>query len=115
MFLLPVAAVSAARTSTPTREALRWSPPKTWLDGALCVHRHEWAYDWHRAGLDWRGRRSPYFGGLQFLASTWRAAGGKGLPSDWPAREQLYRAWVVWKGDGGSWRQWSTARSCNLV
>ena len=115
MFLLPVAAATAARMSAPTREALRWSPPKTWLRGALCVHSQESPDEWRRAGIDWRGRRSPYYGGLQFLASTWRAAGGKGLPSDWPAREQLYRAWVVWKGDGGSWRQWSTARSCNLV
>ena len=121
LFLLPIAGTSAARaasthrSTTATSEALRWSPPAAWLRGALCIHRHESPGAWHRAGVDWRGRRSPYYGGLQFLTSTWRAAGGKGLPSDWPAHEQLYRAWKVWSGDGGSWRQWSTHRRCGLA
>lgn len=57
---------------------------------------------------------------MQFLASTWMGVGGRvaGRPLHWASlatpHEQLYRAWLVWKRDGGSWREWGTARSCGL-
>lgn len=55
---------------------------------------------------------------MQFLKSTWVGVGGRVLGSHWasraPIREQLFRAWLVWKRDGGSWREWGTARSCGL-
>lgn len=104
---------SLARAHPTSREASRWRPPGWWLAQASCIHRHESA-DWHRSGVDWAGRPSPYYGGMQFLVSTWRNAGGGRLPSDWSPREQLYRAWVVWTRDGGSWREWGTARACGL-
>lgn len=90
-----------------------WRPPAAWLPGAMCVHRHE-SVDWHRAGIDWRGNRSPYYGGMQFLVSTWRRAGASGLPSDATPREQLYRAWVIWRSHGGSWSEWGTRGACGL-
>jgi hypothetical protein len=51
---------------------------------------------------------------MQFLDDTWRRAGGTGNAAHWSKREQLYRAWRIWKLGGGSWREWGTARACNL-
>jgi resuscitation-promoting factor RpfB len=58
-----------------------------------------------------------YFGGFQFAAKTWRRAGGgrnaafahpgdPAYPFAVPAREQLHRAWLLWRRDGESWRSW---------
>jgi hypothetical protein len=72
----------------------------------MCVHRHE-AVDWHE-------KRNPYQrGGLQFAWGTWRAYGGHGDPANATPREQLYRAWLVWRHDG-SWHEWTTAGACHL-
>lgn len=89
-----------------------WRPPATWLDQAMCVHGREGA--WHAA------TGNGYEGGLQFLRSTWESVGGAvDKNGRWasvvPAREQLYRAWLVWKRDGRSWREWGTARACGLI
>jgi hypothetical protein len=115
--LLLVTALSlltpAASAHPTSRDARRWRPPGWWLAQASCVHRHE-SVDWHRAGRDWAGSPSPYYGGMQFLVSTWHATGGLGLPSSWSAREQLYRAFLVWRRDGGSWSEWGTAAVCGL-
>lgn len=92
----------------------RWHAPRWWLAQAVCVHEHEGA--WNAIGYV-RGRPT-YGGGMQFMLSTWHAAGGRGS-SLWDIaraspREQLYRAWLVWKRDGGSWREWGTAGVCGL-
>jgi hypothetical protein len=116
MFTLFVLVVgkSAADTRWPTSKAAkRWKPDRDWLRGAFCVHRHE-SVDWHRAYVDWRGSSSPYSGGMQFLHSTWLRAGGTGHPHQWSPREQLYRAFVIWKANGGSFREWGTAARCGL-
>lgn len=118
----PSAALPAGadhRATPVTAEAKRWKPQRWWLRQAFCVHRHE-SVDWHRAGVDWRGRRSPYYGGMQFLIDTWRRAGGTGLPSSWSKREQLYRAWRIYRlyrtaWRPGSWREWGTASRCGLA
>jgi hypothetical protein len=85
------------------------SPSAAWLLQARCVHARE---------APWTANTgNGYFGGMQFAAQTWKNAGGKpdpafGHPGDaaYPfstsAEEQLYRAWLVWKRDGGSWRAW---------
>lgn len=111
---------SGAATHPVTREAVRWQPLQWWMRQALCIHRHE-SVDWHRAGVDWRGRPSNYFGGYQFLLSTWRRTGGTRLPSDWAPHEQTYRAHVLWdmqdgrRGNGrGDWSEFGTARACGL-
>lgn len=104
-------ALGSVRRSTPA--ARRWRAPHGWLREAFCIHRHE-SVDWYRAGVDWAGNPSPYYGGFQFLVSTWQSVGGRGLPSDWPPREQVYRAFLVWQRDGGSWAEWGTAGVCGL-
>lgn len=55
---------------------------------------------------------------MQFMLATWRSAGGTARSLDdiaaSPPREQLYQAWIVWKRDGHSWREWGTAAACGL-
>lgn len=111
--LLSVAATARAQAWPTSAAARHWRPDRGWLRGALCVHRHE-SVDWHRRWTDYLGRRSSYAGGMQFLQSTWANAGGRGEPWQWSPREQLYRAFVVWGRDGGSWREWGTAGVCGL-
>ncbi|HMA26108.1 MAG: hypothetical protein ACM33U_08970 [Solirubrobacterales bacterium] len=83
------------------------------MRGAVCIHLHE-SVDWHRRWIDWRGHPSPYAGGMQFLQSTWNRAGGRGEPWQWSPREQYFRAFVIWRAGGGSWREWGTAAHCGL-
>jgi hypothetical protein len=86
-----------------------WSPSAAWLAQARCVHAKEGRWSANSG--------NGFFGGMQFMAKTWVRAGGKPDPafkhpgdarypfSASPA-EQLYRAWVVWNNDGGTWRSW---------
>jgi uncharacterized protein YabE (DUF348 family) len=43
-----------------------------------------------------------YYGLYQFSISTWRAVGGKGIPTDYGYWEQTKRAWKLYKGSGSS-------------
>ena len=93
-------------------EPAGWQPAASWLQQAFCVHNHEGS--WHAA------TGNGFEGGLQFLRSTWVSVGGSvDVNGRWAsvvsAREQLYRAWLVWKRDGGSWREWGTAGACGLT
>ena len=91
-----------------------WSPSPDWLVQAQCVHAKEGG---------WRANSgNGYFGGFQFSAGTWRSVGGKpdpafthhGTPFSASAQEQLYRAWLLWKRDGGTWRSWgAVGASCS--
>lgn len=86
----------------------RWHAPRWWLPQAVCIHEHEGAWNANTG--------NGYFGGMQFLASTYRRVGGRSdgrADLDSP-REQLYRAWLVWRQDGGSWHEWGTAGACGL-
>jgi hypothetical protein len=88
-----------------------------WLAQARCVHAKEGPWTANTG--------NGYFGGMQFAAATWRRAGGApdpafkhsgdpAYPFHAPAAEQLYRAWLVWQRDGGSWRSWGAAgASCS--
>lgn len=56
---------------------------------------------------------------MQFLLSTFNSVGPDDASSltdiaRRPPRDQLYRAWLVWKRDGHSWREWGTAGICGL-
>lgn len=113
VLILFASATAAAAAERVTREAHRWHPPRGWLRGAFCIHRNE-SVDWHRRWVDWAGRPSQYAGGMQFLQSTWDRAGGHGEPWEWGPREQVYRAFVIWTKNGGSWREWGTAGICGL-
>lgn len=62
---------------------------------------------------------ATYGGGWQFLLSTWESVNGPGHSlqdiADASPREQLYRAYLVWRRDGGSWAvEWGTAAACGL-
>lgn len=98
-----------------------WHAPRAWLKEAVCIHSHEGA--WNSIGYV-RGV-ATYAGGMQFLVSTWQAAGGRestlSAIARTPIREQLYRSWITWdrdagrEGDGrGSWREWGTRGLCSL-
>ena len=84
-----------------------WHAPRWWLNEAICIHDHEGAWN------DETG--NGYSGGLQFLPSTWASVGGTGSAGQASIKEQLYRAWLVWKRDGDSWREWGTAGVCGLT
>ena len=103
-----VAATIAILVAVPPWHPTRWHIHRGWLREALCIHRYE-ARDWHE-------RSNPSSrGGMQFLYSTWRSAGGVGDPANASPREQLWRARIVWRRDGRSWREWpNTARLCGL-
>jgi hypothetical protein len=96
--------------------AADWSPSPAWLLQARCVHLKEAAWTANTG--------NGYFGGMQFAAPTWKRVGGKPDPAfkhpgdaAYPfrasLREQLYRAWLLWKRDGGTWRSWgAVGASC---
>jgi hypothetical protein len=80
-----------------------------WLAQARCIHLKEGS---------WRANTgNGYFGGMQFSAATWLRLGGAPNPAfEHPGdpahpftasrREQLRRAFLLWKHDGGTWRSW---------
>lgn len=85
------------------------SPSAAWMLQARCVHAREGAWSANSG--------NGYFGGMQFKMQTWKSLGGKADPAfshpgdpRYPfsasPEEQYYRAWLLWKRDGGSWRSW---------
>jgi LysM repeat protein len=55
-----------------------------------------------------------YYGGLQFLPSTWRAVGGQGLPHENSREEQILRGQILQARSG--WGQWpACARKLGLL
>jgi resuscitation-promoting factor RpfA len=88
-----------------------------WLAQARCVHLKEGPWTANTG--------NGYFGGMQFAKQTWARVGGKPDPAfahpgdpAYPfrasAQEQLYRAWLLWRRDGGSWRSWgAVGDSCS--
>jgi hypothetical protein len=102
---LLLAAPALAVSSTPSG----WHPTAAWLAQARCVHLKEgpWAAN----------TGNGYFGGMQFAPQTWQRVGGKldpafthsgsaAFPFSATPQEQLYRAWLLWRHDGRSWRSW---------
>jgi hypothetical protein len=114
--VLTVAAVLAGLAAAPA-SAARWQPSTLWLSQALCVHAKEGPWTANTG--------NGLFGGMQFNPQTWLRMGGKAHPAfshpGDPAftfsvsrREQLYRAWLLWKHDGGTWRSWgAVGASCS--
>jgi transglycosylase-like protein len=96
LLALPASATTSAYTAT-------------WLAQARCIHVKEGPWSANTG--------NGYFGGMQFASKTWLRVGGAPDPSfkhpGDPAhpftasvQEQLYRAFLVWKRDGGTWRSW---------
>jgi len=100
------------REIAETRGQLRPRRPlfdRGWLAEATCIHEHEGAWNANTG--------NGYFGGMQFLPSTYRSVGGRAdgrADLDSP-QEQLRRAHMVWARDGGSFREWGTAGMCGLA
>lgn len=133
-----VAAFAALTIAAPSIAAPMpkdWHAPAAFLAQAVCIHGHEGAWPDNTA--------NSYFGGMQFLEDTWIRAGGARYeafrhpggwhPPDsrhsrpwsssrdgklWPfpasPREQLYRAWIIWRTHGGSWSEWGTRGLCGV-
>jgi len=82
--------------------------PAWWFTESQCIHRREGAYN------DATG--NGYYGGFQFLPSTWASVGGDhwGRADYQTPHIQRLMAWRVWVRDGGSWREWGTAGICGL-
>lgn len=54
----------------------------------------------------------PYYGLYQFSLSTWQSVGGQGVPTDYGAEEQTYRAQLLYKRVEGRWQgQWPVCGS----
>ena len=58
----------------------------------MCIHQHEGAFNANTG--------NGYYGGFQFLLSTWASVGGVVRPDTATPREQLYRAWRGLLGEG---------------
>ena len=80
-----------------------------WLAQARCVHAKEGPWTANTG--------NGYFGGMQFAMKTWLRVGGApqaafkhlgdpAYPFRASVQEQLYRAYLLWKHDGGTWRSW---------
>ena len=116
MRAVPAIGFAALLLALPA-SAARTSYSQQWLVQAHCVHLKEGA---------WKANTgNGYFGGMQFAAQTWRRLGGKpdpafkhpgdpAYPFSASTQEQLYRAWLLWKRDGGNWRSWgAVGASCS--
>ena len=108
MRVLPVALL-AALVFTASGRAQPWRPSAAWLAQARCIHLLEGPWNANTG--------NGYFGGMQFSPQAWMRVGGRAAvafahPGDqaFPflvsPHEQLYRAWLLWRRDGGSWRSW---------
>jgi resuscitation-promoting factor RpfA len=99
--------------------AAETSPSPTWLVQARCIHLKEGPWTANTG--------NGYYGGMQFAAQTWTRVGGKpdpafkhpgdtAYPFTASSSEQLYRAWLLWKHDGGTWRSWgAVGASCSSL
>ena len=80
-----------------------------WYRGAICVHEHEGAWNSNTG--------NGYYGGFQYLTSTWINSGGGQYASRADLatpHEQLLVTWHVTRSSG--WGQWpNTARMCGLL
>lgn len=102
MRTLIVAAILAVPHTSPPQAR----PPAWWTRDALCIHSHEAAWNANTG--------NGFYGGMQFLLSTWAAVGGRIRPDLATPNEQLYRAWLLWRLEG--WHPWpNTARRCGLL
>ena len=104
---------------TTVSSATAKSLPRTWLQGAMCVHRHE-SVDWHRK-TDWLGRPSVDHGGMQIDVGTWdhfAPAGYPRSPADATPHQQLVVSYRIWLANGHRFggNQWyHSAAACGLA
>jgi len=78
----------------PVRPAYPQEPPGVWDLLAQCESGGNWAID----------TGNGYYGGVQFLPSSWYAVGGTGLPHEASREEQIARARILLAYQGwGAW------------
>jgi len=109
--------VALALLAATPAGATEWTPSTEWLAEAHCIHLKEGPWTANTG--------NGYYGGFQFAAQTWKRVGGKpdaafrhpgnpAYPFHASPSEQLYRAWLLWKHDGGTWRSWGgVGASCS--
>jgi len=92
----PAPAPRTARTSSPVQAstAPAVASGSVWDRLAQCESGGNWQIN----------TGNGYYGGLQFLPSTWRAVGGTGLPHQHSREEQIKRAEILLARSG--WGQW---------
>jgi Transglycosylase-like domain len=83
--------------ATSAQRAKRWIVPEPWLRAkleriAFCESRGNWAIN----------TGNGFYGGLQFLPSTWRSMGGTGLPNWASKAEQMWRGARLYRMAGPS-------------
>jgi LysM repeat protein len=83
-----------APTRAITSNAPAVSSGSVWDRLAACESGGNWAIN----------TGNGYYGGLQFMLSTWQAVGGQGYPHQNSRAEQIYRAEILQARSG--WGQW---------
>ena len=87
-------ATPVARSAAPRVAAAPVASGSVWDQLAACEAGGNWAIN----------TGNGYYGGLQFTASSWRAVGGSGLPSDASREEQIQRGEMLLARQGwGAW------------
>ena len=109
----------AAVALVPAAQADAAQPSSRWLAQAMCVHRHEGPWTANTG--------NGYFGGMQIRAATWLRVNGPDqaafahpgdshYPFSASPKQQLKVAWLIWAGDGNSWRAWgAVGAACSLT
>lgn len=94
----------------PPRAVVAEAPPRSGSPAGFQAGgiTPENVWDWLaqcESGGDWHiDTGNGYYGGLQFLPSSWWAVGGQGLPHQNTREEQIYRATLLWQRQGwGAW------------
>jgi len=87
-------ATPVVRSAAPRVAAAPVATGSVWDQLAACEAGGNWAIN----------TGNGYYGGLQFTASSWRAVGGSGLPSDASREEQIQRGEMLLARQGwGAW------------
>lgn len=96
-----------APTPAPTKTIVKPAAPRRITTSAPAVASGS---VWDRlaqceSGGNWAiNTGNGYYGGLQFMLSTWHAVGGQGYPHQNSREEQIYRAEILLARSG--WGQW---------
>jgi uncharacterized protein YabE (DUF348 family) len=84
--------VQSRVVSKPQRRVVRVGTGPNWVGLAAC----------ESGGNPNAVNPAGFYGLYQFSISTWRAVGGKGIPTDYGYWEQTKRAWKLYKSSGRS-------------
>jgi hypothetical protein len=101
----PLIALTAACGHIPQRQSAAAPATGVWDRLAQCESGGNWQIN----------TGNGYYGGLQFLPSTWRASGGSGMPHQ-ASREEQIRVATRLRDSGQGYRPWpQCARKLGLL